>query len=49
MKYPLLLIAVATSLQAAHKAYKKNDGSMKTLLTSDAFLFRKVETKISNK
>jgi len=49
MKYPLLLIAVATSLQTAHKAYKKNDGSMKALLISDAFLFRKVETKIFNK
>jgi hypothetical protein len=34
-------------LQAAHKAYRDNDGSMKalltSLLTSDAFLYRKVE------
>jgi hypothetical protein len=37
----------APVLQAAHKAYKENDGSMKALLTSllisDAFLYRKVE------
>ena len=34
-------------LQAAHKAYRDNNGSMKalltSLLTSDAFLFRNVE------
>jgi hypothetical protein len=37
----------APTLQAAHRAYKENDGSMKALLTSlvtsDAFLYRKVE------
>ena len=37
----------ASTLQAAHRAYKENDGSMKALLTSllssDAFLYRKVE------
>ena len=37
----------APTLQAAHRAYKENDGSMKalltSLLTSDAFLYRKVE------
>jgi hypothetical protein len=37
----------APILQAAHRAYKENDGSMKalltSLLTSDAFLYRKVE------
>ncbi|MCM8537708.1 MAG: DUF1588 domain-containing protein [Lentisphaeraceae bacterium] len=37
----------APVLKAAHKAYKDNDGSMKalliSLLTSDAFLYRKVE------
>ena len=38
----------APILQAAHKAYKNSGGSMKALLTSiltsDAFLYRKVET-----
>jgi hypothetical protein len=37
----------APVLQTAHKAYRENDGSMRalltTLLTSDAFLYRKVE------
>jgi hypothetical protein len=37
----------APTLQSAHRAYKENDGSMKalltSLLTSDAFLYRKVE------
>ena len=37
----------APILQAAHKAYRDNDGSMKalltSLLTSDAFLYRKVD------
>ena len=37
----------APVLQAAHRAYKENDGSMKallvSLLTSDAFIYRKVE------
>ena len=37
----------APTLHAAHRAYKENDGSMKALLTSllssDAFLYRKVE------
>ena len=37
----------APILQAAHLAYKENDGSMKallvSLLTSDAFIYRKVE------
>ena len=37
----------APILQAAHKAYRDNDGSMKalliSLLTSDAFLYRKVK------
>jgi hypothetical protein len=37
----------APTLQAAHRAYKENDGSMKalltSLLTSDAFLYRKVD------
>ena len=37
----------APVLQTAHKAYKDNDGSLKaliiSLLTSDAFLYRKVE------
>ena len=37
----------APTLQAAHRAYKENNGSMKSLLTSllssDAFLYRKVE------
>ncbi|MCP4846548.1 MAG: DUF1588 domain-containing protein [Verrucomicrobiaceae bacterium] len=41
----------APALQAAHRAYKNNDGSMKALLTSimtsDAFLYRKVDTKLS--
>ena len=39
----------APVLQAAHKAYRDNDGSMKalltSLLTSDAFLYRRVEHK----
>jgi hypothetical protein len=39
----------APVLQAAHKAYRDNDGSMNalltSLLTSDAFLYRKVERK----
>ena len=39
----------APVLQAAHKAYRENDGSMKalltSLLTSDAFLYRRVEHK----
>ena len=43
----------APVLQAAHKAYKENDGSMKaliiSLLTSDAFLYRKVETNLAEK
>jgi hypothetical protein len=37
----------APVLQAAHKAYRDNDGSMKallaSLLTSDSFLYRKVD------
>ncbi|MED5418413.1 MAG: DUF1585 domain-containing protein, partial [Verrucomicrobiota bacterium] len=37
----------APALQAAHLAYRENDGSMKALLTSiltsDAFLYRRVE------
>ncbi|MAN37754.1 MAG: hypothetical protein CMI21_09100, partial [Opitutae bacterium] len=37
----------AVVLQAAHKAYRASGGSMKallsSLLTSDAFLYRKVE------
>ena len=33
----------APVLQAAHKAYRDNDGSMKALITSDAFLYRKVD------
>ena len=37
----------APVLQAAHKAYRESEGSMKallvSLLTSDAFLYRKVE------
>mgnify|MGYP000662076495 CR=1 FL=1 len=37
----------APVLQAAHRAYRDNGGSMKalvtSLLTSDAFLYRKVE------
>lgn len=37
----------APVLRAAHKAYRDNDGSMKalleSLLTSDAFLYRKAE------
>ena len=37
----------APALQAGHRAYKENDGSMKalltSLLTSDAFLYRKVD------
>jgi hypothetical protein len=41
----------APVLQAAHKAYRESDGSMKALLTSllssDAFLYRKVETKLA--
>jgi len=40
-------------LQAAHKAYGESGGSMKalltSLLTSDAFLYRKVETKVAGK
>ncbi|MEO1834844.1 MAG: DUF1588 domain-containing protein [Akkermansiaceae bacterium] len=43
----------APILQAAHKAYRENGGSMKalliSLLTSDAFLYRKVETKLAEK
>ncbi len=39
----------APVLQAAHKAYRDNGGSMKALIaslvTSDAFLYRKVESK----
>ena len=39
----------APVLQAAHKAYRDNDGSMKALLTSlitsDAFLYRRVEER----
>jgi hypothetical protein len=38
----------APTLQAAHQAYKNNGGSMKalliSLLTSDAFLYRKIES-----
>ena len=41
----------AAVLQAAHKAYRENEGSMKalitSLLTSDAFLYRKVEAKLA--
>jgi hypothetical protein len=41
------------TLQTAHKAYRDNDGSMKallsSLLTSDAFLYRKVEAKLAEK
>jgi hypothetical protein len=41
------------TLQAAHRAYKENDGSMKalliSLLTSDAFLYRKVERTAAKK
>jgi hypothetical protein len=37
----------APALQAAHRAYREKDGSMKalltSLLTSDAFLYRKVQ------
>jgi hypothetical protein len=39
----------APVLQAAYKAYRENEGSMKamltSLLTSDAFLYRKVDRK----
>jgi len=38
-------------LQSAHKAYRESGGSMNalltSLLTSDAFLYRKVETKVA--
>ena len=41
----------APVLQAAHKAYRESGGSMKalitSLLTSDAFLYRKVETRLA--
>jgi len=33
----------APVLQNTYKAYVDNDGSMKALLTSDAFLYRKVK------
>ncbi len=40
-------------LQAAHKAYRESGGSMKalltSLLTSDSFLYRKVEAKLAEK
>ena len=40
----------APVLQAAHKAYRDNGGSMKALIkslvTSDAFLYRKVEKSV---
>jgi hypothetical protein len=43
----------APILQAAHKAYRESEGSMKalltSLLTSDAFLYRKGETKLVGK
>jgi len=43
----------APVLQAAHRAYRDNGGSMKalitSLLTSDAFLFRKVDEKTKTK
>ena len=43
----------APVLQAAHKAYYESGGSMKalitSLLTSDAFLYRKVEAKLAEK
>ena len=43
----------APGLQAAHKAYRENGGSMNalitSLLTSDAFLYREVETKLAGK
>jgi len=43
----------APVLQAAHKAYRESGGSMKalltSLLTSDAFLYRKVEAKLAEK
>jgi hypothetical protein len=43
----------APILQAAHKAYRENDGSMQalltSLLTSDAFLYRKVEPRVADK
>jgi hypothetical protein len=43
----------APVLTAAHKAYRESGGSMKalitSLLTSDAFLYRKVETKLAQK
>ena len=43
----------APVLQAAHKAYRESDGSMNalitSLLTSDAFLYRKVEAKLAEK
>jgi len=43
----------APVLQAAHKAYRESGGSMKalitSLLTSDAFLYRKVEKKLAEK
>jgi hypothetical protein len=41
----------APAIQDAHRAYKENDGSMKALLTSiltsDSFLYRKVEGDFS--
>ena len=43
----------APVLQTAHQAYRESGGSMKallaSLLTSDAFLYRKVETKVARK
>ncbi len=43
----------APVLQAAHKAYRESGGSMNalitSLLTSDAFLYRKVEKKLDQK
>jgi len=43
----------APVLQAAHKAYREGGGSMNalitSLLTSDAFLYRKVEAKLAEK
>jgi hypothetical protein len=43
----------APVLQAAHKAYRESGGSMNalitSLLTSDAFLYRKVEAKLAEK
>jgi hypothetical protein len=43
----------APVLQAAHKAYREGGGSMNalitSLLTSDAFLYRKVESKFAEK